>query len=193
MMTLAGWVTRAQSAEVRQQIATDRAQEDFLAIVQVAARRQTLDWPEAVALLHMVYGWMPTMLRTIEPHNRAQRAQLLANLHKVKSGGLLTSTELADVKRFANRSIVGASKLLHVLNPQNYVIWDSRVADVFLWKGVTLVAYSTVARYEEYLDAVRQWANDPTVKRECASLRALNPALAGAGNLRLVELVLFCK
>lgn len=141
----------------------------------------------------MVYGWMPTMLRPIESHTSAQRTRLLAHLHKVKSGGLLTTAELDDVKRFANRSIVGASKLLHVLNPKNYVIWDSRVAEVFLWEGVSLAAYSTVARYEEYMGTVRQWATDPAVKRECVSLRTLNPALTGAGDLRMVELVLFCK
>lgn len=192
-MTLARWLVRAQSAQVRGQIAADKAQEDFQAIIQVAARRQTLDWEEAVALLHMVYGWMPTMLRTIEPHTLAQRLQLLAHLQKVKTGGLLTTAELTEVKRFANRSVVGASKLLHVLNPANYVIWDSRVAEVFLWSGVTLAAYSTIDRYVEYMDALRQWAKNPDVICECAALRQLNPMLAGAGDLRLIELVLFCK
>ncbi len=192
-MTLARWLVRAQSASVRNQIAADKAQEDFQAIILVAARRQTLDWEEAVALLHMVYGWMPTMLRTIASHTPAQRLKLLTHLQKVKAGGLLTAAELAEVKHFANRSVVGASKLLHVLNPANYVIWDSRVAESFLWSGVTLVAYSTIARYVEYLDALRQWAKNPDVIRECAALRQLNPTLAGACNLRLIELVLFCK
>jgi len=119
-MTLDRWLLRAQSAQVKDQIAADTAQEDFQAIIQVAARRQTLDWEEAVALLHMVYGWMPTMLRPIEPHIPAQRLQLLTHLQKVKMGGLLSTAELTEVKRFANRSVVGASKLLHVLNSANY-------------------------------------------------------------------------
>jgi len=192
-MTLAHWLARAKRHGVRKQITTDKSQEDFQAIIQVATRRRKLDWEEAVALLHMVYGWMPTMLRPIKPHTPAQRTRLLAHLRKVKSGGFLTSTELADVECFANGSVVGASKLLHVLNPTNYVIWDSRVAKVFLWKGVTRGTFSTVARYEEYMDTVRQWATDQAVKRECASLRTLNPALANVGDLRLIELVLFCK
>lgn len=192
-MTLARWLVRAQSAQVRDQIAADKAQEDFQAVIQVAARRQTLDWEEAVALLHMVYAWMPTMLRIIEPHTQAQRLQLLAHLQKVKTGALLTSTELAEVQYFANKSVVGASKLLHVLNPANYVIWDSRVANAFLWSGVTRVAFSTIGRYVEYMDALRQWVKNPSVIGECAALRRLNPSLAGAGDLRLIELVLFCK
>lgn len=192
-MTLACWLVRAQSAQVRDQIVADKAQEDFQAIIQVAARRQTLDWEEAVALLHMVYGWMPTMLRAIDPHTPAQRLQLLAHLQKVKTGGLLTTAELTEVKRFANRSVVGASKLLHVLHPANYVIWDSRVAGVFLWSGVTLAAYSTIDRYVEYMNELRQWVKNSSVICECAALRQLNPMLAGTGDLRLIELVLFCK
>lgn len=192
-MTLARWLVRARSVQIRDQITADKAQEDFQAIIQVTACRQILDWEEAVALLYMVYGWMPTMLRTIDPHTPAQRSQLLAHLQKVKTGGILTATELAEVKRFANRSVVGASKLLHVLNPANYVIWDSRVADVFLWSGVTQVTYSTIDRYMEYLEVLRQWAMDSDVIRECAALRQSNPMLAASGDLRLIELVLFCK
>ena len=192
-MTLARWLERARSTQVRNQITADPTQEDFQAIIQVAARRQTLDWEEVVALLHMVYGWMPTMLRPIEPHTKVQRSQLLNYLQKVKMGSLLTTDELSDVQRFANRSVVGMSKLLHVLSPENYAIWDSRVAEAFLWSGVTLVAYSTIDRYVEYMDALRHWAKNLDVIRECAALRKLNPMLEGAGNLRLVELVLFCK
>lgn len=188
-----GWLKLAQTPQVRSQIAADKSQEDFQAIIQVAARRQTLDWEEAVALLHMVYGWMPTMLRTIEPHAHAQRIQLLGHLKKVKAGGLLTAAELAEVQHFANRSVVGASKLLHVLNPVNYAIWDSRVAKTFLWRGVTPGTFSTLERYLEYIDALRHWAKNTDVIRECTVLRQLNTTLAGSGDLRLIELVLFYK
>lgn len=192
-MTLEGWLLRAQSAQVKNLIAADKSQEDFQAIIRVVARRKTLDWEEAVALLHMVYGWMPTMLRTIEPHTHTQRLQVLALMQKVKAGELLTAVELAVVRRFANRSVVGTSKLLHVLNHANYAIWDSRVANAFLWSGVTQGTFSSIERYLEYMDALRHWAKNADVIRECASLRQQNPALAGSGDLRLIELVLFCK
>ena len=67
------------------------------------------------------------------------------------------------------------------------------MAAVFLWSGVTLGAYSTINRYVEYMDALRQWAKNSDVICECAALRQMSPMLAGAGDLRLIELVLFCK
>jgi len=192
-MTLKRWLKRAESAWVQNKITSDMLQEDFQSIVQVAARRKKIDWEQAVALLHMVYGWMPTMLRPIPLHTTKQRAQLVAHLKKVKNGTLLTSTELAEVQSFANRSIVGASKLLHALNPRSYVIWDSRVANTFLWKGVSAATFSTAPRYEEYMVAVRNWAKDPAVIQKCATLRNLNSALSGVSDLRMIELVLFYK
>ena len=48
-----------------------------------------------------------------------------------------------------------------------------------------------VPRYVEYLAALRQWVKEPEVIRRCAEIRALNPALADASDLRLMELVLF--
>ena len=178
---------------MRRQIASYQSQEDFQAIIKLAARRKKLDWEEVVALLHMVYGWMPTMLRTIEPHTPAQRLQILDHLKKVRAGKLLSAAELSDVKNFANRSAVGASKLLHVLNPSNYAIWDSRVANAFLWNGVTHGTFSKLERYLDYIEELRDWAKNTDVIHECKVLRQLNPALADSGDLRLIELVLFCK
>jgi hypothetical protein len=190
-MTLQGWLALARSADVRGRIAAEDGLDDFQAIVRVVARRDALDWDEAVAILHKVYGWMPTMLRPTVAHTEMERTRLLTSLETAKRGELLNSEQLAWVQRFANRSIIGASKLLHVLNPANYAIWDSRVAEVFLWSGVTQPTYSTLERYVEYLAALLQWVNAPDVTRQCVEIRSLNPALADAGDLRLIELVLF--
>lgn len=191
-MTLAGWLDLANSASVRDRIASDNGLDDFQAIVRVVARRDgKLDWDEAVAILHMVYGWMPTMLRPILHHPPVQRNQLITALHKARAGDLLERADLEIVQNFANRSVVGASKLLHVLNPKGYVIWDSRVAEVFMWSGVTLVAYSTVDRFVEYLSALQKWSKSPEVVKSCGEIRSLNQALSDASDLRMMELVLF--
>ncbi|MBV5347365.1 hypothetical protein JZU46_04010 [bacterium] len=190
-MTLQGWLALAQSPDVRRRIADEGGLDDFQSIVRVAARRHSLDWDEAIGILHMVYAWMPTMLRPTAAHTLEERSRLLNTLNAAKQGHQLDAIQLAWVQRFANRSVVGASKLLHVLNPANYVIWDSRVAEVFLWMGVTQATYSTLDRYVEYLTALRQWVEVPEVLALCSEIRKLNPALAQAGDFRLIELVLF--
>jgi len=192
-MTLKLWLDRAQSERINEQMNDARVQEGFQEIVSATARRPVLDWIEAVALLHMVYGWMPTMLRRTDLESPEDRVKLVRLLNEVKAGHLLSSNELAHVMRFANRSIVGASKLLHILNPNDYAIWDSRVADVFLWEGATRATFARIERYEEYLSSLRQWAINPCVTKKCELIRRSNKKLAGTSNLRLIELVLFLK
>lgn len=190
-ISLEDWHALAQSADVRCRIAYDGGLDDFQAIVRVVARRDALDWDEAVSILHMVYGWMPTMLRPIAAHSQAERARLLTTLEAAKRGDLLDAAQVKCVQRFANRSVVGSSKLLHVLNPANYAIWDSRVAEVFLRGSVTRGFYSTPEWYCEYVDILREWLGEPGVAHQCAKIRNLSPALFESGDLRLVELVLF--
>lgn len=190
-MTHKRWLKLAQSNKVLSRIASDNGMDDFQAIIRAVARCKKLDWDEAVAILHMVYGWMPTMLRKIEMSSPDERESLIATLRKAKSGRALTTYELEEVQRFSNRSIIGASKLLHVICPESYPIWDSRVAQEFLWRGVSQGTFSQLQRYVDYVSELHEWLKEPEVIAECSAIRCLNPALSEAGNLRLIELVLF--
>ena len=190
-LTLRKWLHLAGSRKVRKRVASDPDLEIYEAILTAVRRRTRIDWNEAVGMLHMVYAWMPTMLRYIGARTPQKRVDLIANLAKAKSGAALTGAELTDVASFANGSIVGASKLLHVICPAAYPIWDSRVADAFLWKGVSQVTFSQVDRYVEYRDTLCMWAKDAKVIRACSVLRGLNPMHSAATDIRLMELVLF--
>lgn len=189
-MTREGWLRLARSRIVRGRIASDHSQEDYQAMVRFVAGLRTLDWCMTVALLNMVYGWMPTKLE-IEAHTPEEQAELVKAVSRAKLGSILVREELARIQRAANGSIVGASKLLHVLRPDHYPIWDSRVAGAFLWRGVSPATYSTLARYIDYVTAVWEWGAYAEVRRECAALRKLRPALHDASDMRMVELVLF--
>jgi hypothetical protein len=190
-ISLSDWMELSCSQNVINKLTAASAVEDFQAVIHAAQRFDELDWVAAVAILHMVYGWMPTMLRPIPHHSPAQRDELLRCLVAVRDGNFLGSDDLTIVERFANGSIVGASKLLHVLNPENYVIWDSRVAKVFLWSNVSRQTYCTVPRLQEYLQTIQRWARDQSVQERCQHLRDLNPLFVEATNLRMIELVLF--
>jgi hypothetical protein len=48
-------------------------------------------------------------------------------LNKARAPDILNEAELQILKECFNNSLVGASKLLHFINPENYAIWDSRV------------------------------------------------------------------
>ena len=72
---------------------------------------------------HFTYGWMPTI---IELKNDSIDG-IVRILNEVKNGKRLSSEELNQLRIGINNSLVGSSKLLHFINPDNYAIWDSRV------------------------------------------------------------------
>lgn len=190
-MTRQAWLDLAQQSDIRERIKKDADLDDVQTIVRIASAFSSLGWDEAVACLHMVYAWMPTMLRATPTLDQTERKEVLDALNAARLGHVLKQDELKRVAFFANRSIVGASKLLHVLSPAHYAIWDSRVANVFLWNGVTIGTFSTVERYWDYMEKLRSWVKDTDVLLQCRQIRDLNVALANATDLRLVELVLF--
>jgi hypothetical protein len=79
--------------------------------------------------INFTYGWMPTMFSfqsvIIEEAPRIEEAVQILNL--AKEGQIPTAPELQILKECFNNSLVGASKLLHFINPTKFAIWDSRV------------------------------------------------------------------
>lgn len=73
----------------------------------------------------MVYGWMPTVLRSIS--STGSIGQLAGVLTRVRKNGNITNQEIARVTQLTNNSLVGASKLLHFLAPDKFAIWDSKI------------------------------------------------------------------
>jgi len=74
-----------------------------------------------IALSHMVYGWMPTMLK--KTNTNIDAANFILRIQNSE----LSEDLVNSVKSITNNSVVGASKLLHFINPNSYAIFDSRV------------------------------------------------------------------
>jgi len=195
-LTIEDWLQRAQLQEVRAAIAKD----EYSAIYpHLLAHFRSMPRPLAesdlIAALHIVYGWMPTIarpglsLRVIAE----SRAKLLQTMEaaRIAREPALTTAEVDLLKRFANNSTVGASKLLHFFNPAVYAIWDSRVARRFMWNSVVEDTYDKAYRLLEYTNTLWGWTRDRRVRRAVADLRKLNGHLEPVTEMRLLELVLF--
>lgn len=187
------WMNLANEDAIKNKFREAKGYQNYVAVLHAANRMKKLDWIDAVALVHMVYGWMPTMLRPPEKeYDNSEKKAILAYLKRAKAGKLLCKDELETLKRFSNRSIVGASKLLHALNPTEYMIWDSRVARSFLWPTVSAPTYQKVDMYLDYIETLNEWSKIEKVSRKCNKLRDLNHDLYGsADDRRMIELVLY--
>jgi hypothetical protein len=107
-----------------------------------------IDETTLIALAHMAYGWMPTMLKKTEI-----RKDYLEILRRINAGEN-TIDLYRKLSSITNNSIVGASKLLHFINPEKYGIFDSRV-----YKSITRCKTTDAnngKKYVIYISKVRE-------------------------------------
>lgn len=73
--------------------------------------------------INFTYGWMPTIF-DFRSDNFDKAIEIL---NEAKNGNNLDVDNLVLLKGLLNNSLVGTTKLLHFINPDNFAIWDSRV------------------------------------------------------------------
>jgi hypothetical protein len=73
--------------------------------------------------INFTYGWMPTIFKFCSDNFD----EALNIFNKAKIGHKLSLDNLILLKGLFNNSLVGTTKLLHFINPDNFAIWDSRV------------------------------------------------------------------
>ncbi|MEY4876458.1 MAG: hypothetical protein RL708_1607 [Bacteroidota bacterium] len=76
-----------------------------------------------VIAINFTYGWMPTIF----DFRSDKFDEALNVLNIVKQGDIPKQEQLMVLKKLFNNSLVGTSKILHFINPENISIWDSRV------------------------------------------------------------------
>lgn len=84
---------------------------------------KTITEKDIIIGINFTYGWMPTIFK----FGKGEIEKAVKILNSVKDGNAISIIELNILKELFNNSLVGTTKLLHFISPQNYAIWDSRV------------------------------------------------------------------
>ena len=134
---------------------------------------------------HLVYGWMPTIIKL----RSENYCDIIPILNQVKDGEIIDSENIDALKKFINNSIVGASKLLHFINPENYAIWDSRVCNYLKKNESISYKVDNINSYQQYLKFCRNIAKD----NQYNEAHEIIEKLVGykMSNLRTIELIMF--
>jgi len=166
---------------------TDPTLDSYPVLLEFVSRATSVrDEVSLMGIAHTIYGWMPTMLAF---DDRVDIPGFWANTE----AGSLDLAFLEPLKKAVNNSIVGASKVLHFLNPEVYAIWDSRV-----FRGITaLPGYDSqvnrIDRFVEYSQWIRVFSDSEgarTLRNALVDRAILTEKMS---TLRAVELCLFCK
>lgn len=132
--------------------------------------KEVLTESDIVIGVGFTYSWMPTILKRLNLSNIDQVTKILNN---VKQSIEISDDDLLLLKEFSNNSLVGASKLLHFINPEKYAIWDSRVFK-FLNNNEAAHKYKLekVHVYRQYLSYLSNLKTSGTLDNIVATLKA---------------------
>ena len=103
----------------------DRYNKSYLHFLKYFEGQEILTEHELVIGANFTYGWMPTILN----FKSDEFISAVSILNKARGSEKISNEELMTLKKLVNNSLVGASKLLHFVNPNVYAIWDSRVCN----------------------------------------------------------------
>lgn len=136
--------------------ALDRAEKKEFYVPQYKAlhnfcKTSSLESDDIRIISMAIYAWMPTMLKGKDHELSDDLIKILKSAKENHT--LISSNDLKFVAKFMNNSFVGASKLLHFLNPELYPIWDSVVARHYGYKYRD--SYNKADVYFSFIEAVK--------------------------------------
>lgn len=209
MMSVTDWLERASTLHVHQALRNDAYSVAYPELVNhFTSIKNDVAWNDFVVGLHVVYAWMPTIpdlerICSTKPGcvtalDNDGKKRVIAALKAARDASQNVTADraaelLSTLSKYINGSLVGASKLLHFLNPEVFPIWDSRVARRFLrTRGrPTNDKMKNLNLWRRYFEATADWRSRREVIQKCDELRGLSGCLGGATNTRIIELVLF--
>jgi len=133
-------------------------------LVSYFAHKETLGLDGFVQGTHMVYGWMPTILKFHYDRLNNNRDDVLLSLNLVKNGNYLDKKQIESIVRIVNNSVVGTSKLLHFIAPENYPIWDSKIYGYYNSTEPNYSKANNVRRYLDYAETLKCLSEQPEAK-----------------------------
>lgn len=124
------------------------------------ARKNTLSVEDFVIGSHITYGWMPTMLEIYTDNPTNDLSKGTAILNKAKNREMISDSDFNFLSSLINNSLVGSTKLLHFINPEDYSIWDSRVYSYFYQEKPHNYRVNKIGSYRNFIEKCNEIKRD---------------------------------
>lgn len=112
----------------------------------------------------MIYGWMPTILH-IHIDDTINIPEIIQTLNDAKNGTQPSLEKIYNLSKIINNSVVGASKLLHFISPNNFPIWDSKVYSFIHNKKPHNHRVNNINNYQAYIKILKEYSQKPEFEK----------------------------
>lgn len=121
-------------------------------MVQLGTAPGNIDVSRLYRLALMTYGWMPRVLR-LNPDYIPNAVLVLTRAQVATQQNWSTTAVITNVANCLY-SLVGASKVLHFVNPNIFPIWDSKIEKYRQRKSLVYNHMAQLQNYESYVSEV---------------------------------------
>jgi hypothetical protein len=112
-------------------------------------------------------------------------------VNNAKNGSIISDNDMKSLACAVSGSFVGASKLLHFINPHFYPIWDSRVYRYLYNEPPCQYRLKSMIKYREYLSFINEVEEDMRCEQVVDKIsRKIGYTITSK---RVVELVMYLK
>ena len=149
----------------------------------------TITFHEMTIGINFTYGWMPTIFDyRSDNYNKAVEILNGVKMGIVPSNEDPNNDELIILRNLFNNSIVGASKLMHFINPDIIPICDSRVCE-YLTGSKAYYQIDNIPNFIEYID----FCNTLILDQRFIKTKANIETKVGytMSNMRIADLVMY--
>lgn len=170
-----------------QDIESDYYSNSYSTYVNFFAQKKKLTAEDIIVGMGLVYSWMPTIPKNI---NFDLLDEAVPILNSIKNGAVIEKKEFDILKPLCNNSLVGASKLLHFINPNLYAIWDSKIYTFLYQEKAHKHRVENIDKSMAYLELIRQMATYTQLEKIITDVQTHfkpNPI----SNIRAIEWMMF--
>jgi len=132
--------------------------------------------------ISMVYSWMPTIPGVkIKEFLEKEDIELFKSILENKND-FDEKKSIERIKKNVNNSLIGASKLIHFLNPEKYPMWDKNIRELLKMR-------ESIDDYLKYRKYCNELINSPEYEKMKEVFRKIheNPDMNSYSDYRIIE------
>jgi hypothetical protein len=146
---------------------------------------------ELIGLIHMCYGWMPTMFKKSDVSLYNDKI-FVNNIWENINNGSIENDFLRKLIKITNNSIIGGSKLLHFCNPNKYAIYDTKVCSTIMKRKISPDRANNINYFINYIEKIIEWSTDKGFINDLKNILInKNQDVNKVSDLRCIEMCIY--
>ncbi len=173
-------------------VKSDKYTKSYPHLISYFEGNRVLQEEDFIRGAHMVYAWMPTILRLNLDDAEKNSSKVVKLLNEAKVNKILNADQIDSIKSVIKNSVIGTSKLLHFISPAHFPIWDSNIYYYLNGVQASWGVVNSTEKYMKYMKDLRELIDNGSLDDITTEVnKKINYKLGPMTHMRAAELIMF--